>query len=155
MEPARSHPPAPKPSLAKRLGLGADTRCLSIIGEAGHAWIAMGQPARARVAFEGLVSLTPDDPSGWLGLAQVALDLSEWKQAELAAAEATRRPYSTPATAALGYLLRARAAMGMKKHKDAIRYLKTVVELEPKGELGNQAKSLIDRLSESRNPGPG
>lgn len=123
------------------------------MGEAGYVWIMLGQPERAKVVFDGLVALTPDDPSGWLGLARVAIDCEDWKKAESNAAEATRRPYTSPGTAALGYMFRARAALGMGKPKVAVRYLKTVTELEPAGALGSEARLLMQRIGSIGDPG--
>lgn len=140
-----------KATLLDHLGLRTDTTPLQFLGEVGFLWSYLGRWQEAADAFGALIALVPNDPTGYLGLAEVHLMQNQYPQAQKQAEQAARAAITRPspngidrATAARAYIIAGKALLHMNKPQEAKQTFMKAMELDPNGVSGRHASDMIE-----------
>src|SRR5579871_2064845 len=96
--------------------LGSDgTVLLQYLAEAAYLWSYLGKPDEAKAIFEALQLLVPADPVAPLGLAEIYLSQSKFREADKFAELATKMDKADRRTLAFAYKLRGRCLIQLNK----------------------------------------
>lgn len=132
--------------LAERLGLVDDPAPLRFLAEAGWLWLDLGHPEHAEVLFRTLVTLCPDDPTGYLGRGDALLKAGRAKDAAAAFKKATQSPRAQVATLAFGLRKLGDAQMMAGSTRQARSSWVQATETDPAGPDGSLAAERIRAL---------
>ena len=137
-------------TLVDTLGWRDDTQALQLLGETGFLWSYLGRWQEAQCVFDALTRLIPNDPVGYLGLAEVSLMQNQYAEAHKHAQQASKAAITRPApndvdraTAARGYVISAKALMHQDDTKGAADAFMKAVELDPSGVSGQHAADML------------
>ena len=131
--------------LADVLGLKQPgNEALQFLAEAAYLWSYRGDFDKAVTIFEAITVLAPDDPVGFLGLAECYLTQRKYREADKSAEAATRTSNIDRRTTALAYKIRGKALMQLNKLKDAQKALQRASEIDAGGPEGKTAVQLLE-----------
>lgn len=137
--------------LTDDLGFRTDPTPLQFLGEAGFLWSYLGRWQEAAEVFQALVTLAPNDPCGYMGLAEVHLMQSQYPQAQRLAEQAAKAAVGRPnankgdrAAAARAYVVAAKAMIHQGRGIDAKQTFMKAMELDPNGPSGRHASDMIE-----------
>jgi tetratricopeptide (TPR) repeat protein len=137
--------------LVDDLGMRTDPTPLQLLGEAGFLWSYLGQWQQAADVFNALVTLAPNDPCGYLGLAEIHLMQSQYPQAQKLAEQAAKAAVGRPnpnkgdrAAAARAYVIAGKALIHQHRGPDAKQTFLKAMELDPNGPSGRHAADMIE-----------
>lgn len=131
-------------ALATTLKLtGGGNERLRMLGESAYLCLYQALLPDAERLFEALRVLAPDDPTGWLGLAEVRVAQQRWKDADRLAAEAAERPGADRERTSFAYTLRAKALDRLGKAREALRMLERAASMDPAGPAGKSAAARL------------
>lgn len=137
--------------LVDDLGFRSDPTPLQLLGEAGFLWSYLGQWRQATDVFDALIALAPNDPCGYLGLAEVHLMQSQYPQAQKLAEQAAKAAVGRPnankgdrATAARAYIIAGKALIHQQRGEQAKQTFMKAMELDPNGPSGRHAADMIE-----------
>jgi tetratricopeptide (TPR) repeat protein len=140
-----------KSPLLDHLGYRTDLAGLQFLGEAGFLWSYLGRWTEAMEAFNALVALIPNDPTGHLGIAEVFLMQNKYLDAQRSAEQAARVAITRPnnnagdrATAARAYVVAGKALVHLGKPQEAKQTMTKAIELDPSGPSGRHAAEMIE-----------
>jgi len=141
----------PNPTLYDHLGFTTDTAPLQFLGEAGFLWSYLGRWKEAADVFNTLVALVPNDPTAYLGLAEVHLMQNQYPQAQKLAEQSARAAITRPnpsavdrGTAARAYVVAGKALLHMNKPQEAKQSFLKSMELDPNGRSGRHASDMVE-----------
>lgn len=135
---------------ARRLGIKpqGDSQ-LFFLAEAAYLWFYLGAPRRAEQIFQGLTVLAPNDPIGFVGLAELLLASGEWRGAAVHARSAISSQNIRRQGLAFAYYLLGQAELGQANLTEAERCFDRVMELDGTGPVGAACRCWCKILSES------
>lgn len=119
--------------ISRALGLVQDPRLLWFMAEAGLALHNARQTDRAERVFRALTLLSAEEPLGWLGLAKVALDREDGREAARLATVGIRCTRQTRSTRSESHFVLGRAQALQGRLKDAVRSMERAVNADHKG----------------------
>jgi tetratricopeptide (TPR) repeat protein len=132
-------------TLADALGLKQPgNELLRFLGEAAYLWSCRGQLEKAAEIFQAITILAPNDPVGFIGLAECHLTQRRYREADKSAEAAIRTSGIDRRTTAFAYKLRGKALMQLNRLKDAQKALQRAAEIDPGGAEGKTAEQLLD-----------
>ena len=138
----------PKTDFAQLLELEKeDCKQLQFLGEAAYFWQYKGDSERAKILFEGLTELVPQNPVGHLGLAEVSLSEGAAAQAEKHARRALTAENTTPTEMGLALVLMAQAHLHRDQADKARAVLAESLELAPDGPSADEARAIMESLA--------
>ena len=127
---------------ARRLGIPpAGDAQLRFLAEAGHLWLELNFPAKAAVVFQGLTLLAPNDPVGFLGLAELYLGVGRWQQAAACANRAVACANTDRQALAYAYFLLSQAAPRLGGPHEAEALRQKALALDGRGCVGALVRS--------------
>ena len=142
-----------KTSFKDLLGIAAQgDEQLSFLGEAAYLWMYLQDYEKAGQVFDGLTAIAPNDPVGYLGLAEVYLRQGKHKEADRAANKAVRSKNVSRRTMAYAYVVLGQALAGQEKLKEAERAWKKAIGLDANAEEAAAARSWIETARSVRQP---
>lgn len=116
---------------------------LQLLAEAGYLWSYRGQPQKAAEVFQALCVLAPNDPIPYLGLSEVCLSQSKYREAERNAEQAIKSSNLDRRTMAFAYKLRGKALLQQNKYKEAEKLWQRAAELDKDGPEGAASEELL------------
>ena len=126
--------PRRKAEYAQLLELAEEhDRRLTLLADAADQWLALGDLRRAATIYDGLTLLAPNDPTGFLGLAETYLAAGRHLAAAEQVLKAIHAWHCDRITMARAYFLRFVALQAVGAHADATRALKLMIKLDPDG----------------------
>ncbi len=135
-------------TLAHSIGIDEDPRPLWFLAEAGlRLHQACDIDAAGRV-FHALTLLSPQEPLGWLGLAKVALDRHEPREAVRLATAAVRSVRHIPATRAESHFVLGRAYALQGRLKEAMTAFERAASADSTGYYGILGAESRDSLQQ-------
>ena len=139
--------PRRKAEYAQLLNLALENdRRLALLAEAAEQWLALGDLRRAALIYDGLTLLAPNDPTGYLGLAETYLAAGRPADAAQQARKAIHAWHCDRVTMARAYFLCFVAWRARGARTEAKRALEMVAQLDPDG--------LARTLAEHNSGGP-
>lgn len=142
---------AKKTTFTELLGIEAQgDPQLSFLGEAAYLWMYLENHEKAAQVFDGLTLVAPNDPAGYLGLAEVHLRQGKHKEAEKAAKKAVQSKNVSRRTMAYSYVILGQALVAQEKSKEAERAWEKAVDLDSQAEEAALARSWIETARAAR-----
>jgi len=138
-----------KATFAQLLGIGTGDPQLQFLGEAGYAWLSLGDPAAAIMVFEGLTFLAPNAAVGFLGWAEALVAQQKLKDAEEKIRAALRCENTDRQTLAYCYFMLGRTLIGLGKAQPAQAAYETACELDAAGPGAVLAKADLAIMSDN------
>jgi tetratricopeptide (TPR) repeat protein len=123
---------------------GVGSGLLQFLAESAYLWAYRGQYEKAIPIFEALTILAPSDPLGYLGIAEMHLSRGKFREADRAADQAARASRVDRRTMAFAYKLKGKALLQLNKPADAEKALRRAMEMDPSGDEGRAAATLLD-----------
>ena len=123
-----------------------DFRQLRFLGEAAYVLMYRGQSEEAASVFQALQAIAPNDPVGYLGLAEIHLLRDEYQEADRAARQAARVRNVNQYTMALAYSFMARAALDRHNLEAAEKAWRQAEHVDPGGAWEHTAKTMVEGL---------
>jgi tetratricopeptide (TPR) repeat protein len=122
----------------------ADESILRFLGEAAYLWSYKGQHEKAAAIFQALITLTPNDPVGHQGLAEVYLSQGKFREADREAELACRSTLADRRSTAFSYKLRGRALIQLNRLKEAEKALLRATQIDAGGVEGKAALEILE-----------
>jgi tetratricopeptide (TPR) repeat protein len=145
---------AKESELATRLGLRHDPEPLRFLAEAGFLWLDLMRPEPAEAIFNALVTLAPNDPTGYVGLADVRRRNGDVSGALSQLDKAARAPHADALALATIFRKQGEMHILLKKAAAAEKAFAKVVQIAPDGPEAEVARAYVEALNKPHPAAP-